>query len=283
MLKTFRRTFIPAAWLGWQVESNWTHPIVFFLFSALKPISGVMILVFMFRAVSHVSAGSPLYAYIYVGNALYIYVGAIVAGASYSILDDRERYRSLKYLYIAPVSVPVYMFGRAVARFATATLAVTITLAAGCLLFNVPIHPLQVDWLTFLAALLLGLLCLAAIGIILGSWTLTIRSEPHFLGEAVAAAMYLFSGAIFPITLLPASLQPIGYLMPMTYWLELMRRALLGANLSGFPTLASYSNGELFGILSILTASFGVVSGIAFRFFDRMARDRGLIDAQSNF
>jgi ABC-2 type transport system permease protein len=283
MLKTFRRTFITAAWLGWQIESNWAHPVVFFLFSALKPISGVMILVFMFRAVSHVSASSALYAYIYVGNALYIYVGATVAGVSYSILDDRERYRSLKYLYIAPVSVPVYMFGRAVARFATSTLAVTITLAAGRLIFQVPIHLLSVDWPVFIAALLLGLLCLAAIGIILGSWTLTIRSEPHFLGEAVAAAMYLFSGAIFPITLLPPSLQPIGYLMPMTWWLELMRRALLGANVSGFPTLVAYSNAELFGVLALLTGSFGAIAWFAFRYFDRRARDGGMIDAQSNF
>ena len=283
MLTMFRRTFVPAAWLGWQVESNWTHPLVFFLFSALKPISGVMILVFMFRAVSHVGASSPLYAYIYVGNALYIYVGAIVAGASYSILDDRERYRSLKYLYIAPISIPIYLFGRAVARFLTATLAVTITLAVGDVLFKVPIHPLSVDWPLLFGSLLLGVLCLAAIGIILGSWTLTIRSEPHFLGEAVAASMYLFSGAIFPITLLPRALQPIGFLTPMTYWLELMRRALLGANMAAFPTLVSYSNGKLFGILGVLTLCFGIVAFVSFRFFDRMARERGLIDAQSNF
>ena len=283
MLKTFRRTFIPAAWLGWQVESNWTQPIAFFLFSTIEPVCGVMIIVFMFRAVSNVSTSAPLYAYIYVGNALYIYVGAIVTGVSYSILDDRERYRSLKYLYIAPVSVPVYLFGRAVARFFTSTLAVAITLVAGRMLFKVPIYPLHVNWLMFLAALLLGLLCFAAIGIILGAWTLTIRSEPHFLGEAVSSAMYLFSGAIFPITLLPAFLQPIGYIMPMTYWLELQRRALLGSNLSAFPTLAGYSNAELFAVLAGLTGSFGVIAWIAFRFFDRMARDRGMIDAQSNF
>ena len=135
----------------------------------------------------------------------------------------------------------------------------------------------------FLAALVLGLLCLAAIGIVLGSCTLTIRSEPHMLGEAVAAAMYLFSGAIFPITLLPGPLQPIGYLMPMTYWLELLRRALLGSNLMAFPTLVLYSNAELFGVLAVLTGSFGLIAWFAFRFFDRMARDRGMIDAQSNF
>jgi len=283
MLKTFRRTFFPAAWLGWQVESSWTNPFVFFLFSALKPISGVMILVFMFRAVSHVAASSPIYAYIYVGNALYIYVGAIVAGTSYSILDDRERYRALKYLYIAPISVPVYLFGRAMARFLTGTIAVAITLAAGLLFFKVPIHPLDVNWPMLLAALFMGVLCLAAMGIILGSWTLTLRSEPHFLGESVAAALYLFSGAIFPITLLPSALQPIGYLTPMTYWLELMRRALLGADMAAFPTLASYSNGKLFGILAVLTLSFGGLAFFAFRLFDRIARDRGMIDAQSNF
>ena len=33
--------------------------------------------------------------------------------------------------------------------------------------------------------------------------TLTLRSEPHFLGEAVSAALYLFSGAVFPISVLP--------------------------------------------------------------------------------
>ena len=87
-----------------------------------------MILVFMYNAVSRNAADSPIYSYIYLGNAFYIYVGAVMAGGSYSILDDRERYRSLKYLYIAPINIPVYLLGRAVARFITGTIAVFITL-----------------------------------------------------------------------------------------------------------------------------------------------------------
>lgn len=282
-LKTLRRTFFPAAWLGWQVESNWTDPFVFFIFSALKPIASVMILVFMYRAVSHVGIDSSFYAYIFVGNALYIYAGAIIAGTSFSILDDRERYRVLKYLYIAPISIPAYLFGRAVSRFLTGSLAVTITLTAGVLFFKVPIHPLEVRWLMFFAALFLGILCLAAMGIILGSITLTLRSEPWFLGDSVAAALYLFSGAIFPITLLPLPLQPLGFLMPMTYWLELMRRALLGPGSAAFATLAAFSNPELFAILLLMTFGFGVIALAAHRLFDRIARDKGMIDAQSNF
>ncbi len=283
MRKTLLRSFLPAAWLGWQVESNWTDPLLFLAFSVLKPIASVLILVFMYNAVSRAGTNSPIYAYIYVGNAFYIYVGAVLAGASYSILDDRERYRTLKYLYIAPISIPVYLFGRAVARFITGSLAVVITLAAGILFFKLPIQLGAVDWPLLFAALPLGVLCLALLGLIVAGWTMTIRSEPWFVGDALGAALYLFSGAIFPITLLPAVLRPLGYIFPMTYWLELLRRALLGPGAAAFPTLAAYSNAQLFAILAVITLASGVIAFFSFRYFDRRARELGLIDAVSNF
>jgi len=237
----------------------------------------------MYRAVSRAGAGDPIYAYIYLGNAFYIYVGAVMAGASYSVLDDRERYRVLKYLYVAPINMPLYLFGRAVARFVTGTLAVVITLAAGVAFFGVPINLAQADWPMFLAALALGVLCLALMGIIIGGWTMTIRNEPWFIGDGTAAALYLFSGAIFPITILPSFLQPIGFALPMTYWLELLRRALLGPGAAAFPTLAAFSNAQLFGILAAITLVFAALARVAFRYFDRRARELGLLDAQSNF
>jgi ABC-2 type transport system permease protein len=283
MIQTFRRSFVPAAWLGWQIESNWTEPLLFLAFSVLRPLASVMILVFMFRSVARVGTDSPLYGYIFLGNAFYVYVVAIMAGASFSILDDRERYRSLKYIYIAPVHIPSYLFGRAMARFLTGTIAVVITVIVGVLVLNVPIHPFQVNWPMFIAAMLLGVISLGSMGIILGSLTLTIRSEAWFLGEATAGALALFSGAVFPVTLLPRYLQPIGFVLPMTYWLELVRRALLGPAAVGFPTLAAFGNTELFAILSSLTAAFSVAALLAFRYFDRVAREKGLIDVQSNF
>ncbi len=283
MFKTFSRSFFPAAWLGWQIESNWTDPFLFFVFSILKPVAGVMILVFMYNIVSRAGANAPIYAYIYLGNAFYIYVGAVMAGTSYSVLDDRERYRTLKYIYVAPVNIPIYMFGRAVARFITGSIAVIITLAAGVIFFKVPINFAVVNWPMFFAALALGLACLTFMGITLGAWTMTVRTEPWFLGEAFAAALYLFSGAIFPITILPAFLQPVGFAMPMTYWLELLRRALLGPGAAAFPTLAGFSNLQLFGILGGLTVVFSFIATFAYRYFDQVARDNGMIDAQSNF
>ena len=85
-IPVYLRSFRVAAWLGWQIESNWTDPYLFFVFSVLKPVSSVLILVFMYRIVSQAGPNSPIYAYIYLGNAFYIYVGAMVAGASFAIL-----------------------------------------------------------------------------------------------------------------------------------------------------------------------------------------------------
>ena len=44
MLGTLRRTLVPSTWLGWQVESNWTDPFLFLVFSVVKPVAGVLIL-----------------------------------------------------------------------------------------------------------------------------------------------------------------------------------------------------------------------------------------------
>ena len=207
----------------------------------------------------------------------------MMAGASFSILEDRERYRSLKYIYVAPIYIPAYLFGRAVARFLTGTMAVVVTVLSGVLLFKVPIHPLHVNWPLFFGSLLVGVICFGSIGVILGAFTLTVRAEAWFVGEAAAASLYLFSGAVFPITLLPSFLQPIGFALPMTYWLELLRRALLGSGAVGFPTMAPYGNAQLLAILVALTCGFSVLALVAFRHFDRIAREKGLIDVQSNF
>jgi ABC-2 type transport system permease protein len=151
------------------------------------------------------------------------------------------------------------------------------------LFFKVPLNVLNINWLMLIAAMIIGVACLTFMGIVLGMWTLTLRTEPWFIGEAVAAALYLFSGAIFPITLLPTFLQPIGFIMPMTYWLELIRRSLLGSGAAAFPTLAGFSDLQLFGVLGAITFAFCLIAFFAYRYFDKVARDEGMIDAQSNF
>ena len=277
------RSFRMATWLGWQIEANWTDPFLFAVYLVIKPLASVAILVVMYSIITNGNYDSPIFPYIYLGNAFYIYVAFVMTGVSLAVIEDREHYRTLKYMYVAPISMPYYLLGRGVSRFLVATVAVLITLAAGKLFLQLPLNLNQVNWGLFLVSLFLGITMLAMMGLILASITLMIVNHHFILGDAVAGALYLFSGAIFPLEVLPTWLRPVGFAMPITYWLELMRRSLIGNVAEAFPTLASFSNGQLLGILSGMTLLFAVTSVFIFRWCDHRARERGLIDWVTNY
>src|SRR5689334_18958023 len=103
------RSFFTAAWLGWQIESNWADPFLFAIYSIARPIASVMILVVMYKIVSDKGYNDPLFAYIYLGNALYVLVGQVITGTSQSVIEDREHYRTMKQLYTTPMHAYFYM------------------------------------------------------------------------------------------------------------------------------------------------------------------------------
>ena len=114
------RTLKYASWLGWQIESNWADPFLFFIYSVLRPIASVMILVVMYLVIARSETQAPLFAYIYIGNAFYIFVTGVMVGVSWAVIDDREHYGTLKYIYLSPIPYISYLFGRGVARLVTA-------------------------------------------------------------------------------------------------------------------------------------------------------------------
>jgi ABC-2 type transport system permease protein len=277
------RSFKVAAWLGWQIESNWTDPFLFAIYSIVKPLASAGILVIMYSIIAKGNFGTPIFPYIYYGNAFYIYVGAVMAGISWAVIDDREHYKTLKYMYIAPIRIPVYWLGRGVARFLSGSIAVVITLVFGVLFLHVPLDLAKVNWPLFIVSITLGIAMLSMMGLILASITLLIAHHFFLIGEAVASALYLLSGAIFPLDVLPAWLRPLGYAMPITYWLELMRRSLAGNVAQAFPTLARFNDLELVGILLVLSIVFAILSAFVYRYCDYRARESGLIDFVTNY
>jgi ABC-2 type transport system permease protein len=282
-LKTFGSSFKMAAWLGWQIESNWADPFLFAIYSFVKPLAGAFILVVMYSVITGADFQSPIFPYIYLGNAFYIYVGQIMTGISFAVIEDREHYKTLKYIYVAPVHFPTYLLGRAVARFLVASISVIITILVGVVFLQININLAAVDWPMFFIGLFVGVFMLAMMGLILAGVMLLSVHHVWSIGEAVAGALFLFSGAIFPLSVLPAILQPIGYAMPITYWLELLRRSLVGEVAEAFPTLQGFTNLDLLGILVGLTIVFAFVSIITFRWCEHRAREKGLLDVVTNY
>jgi ABC-2 type transport system permease protein len=249
----------------------------------VRPISRAAILVVMYGIITGGDFSNPMFPYIYLGNTFYNYVFTVMNGVSWAVIDDREHYRTLKYMYVAPIHIPLFLLGRGVAGFITASLSVIISILAGVLFLHVQIDITQVDWLLFIVSLVIGIAMLSLMGLILAAFSLLVVRHSGFLAEGVSGVLFLFSGAIYPLEVLPTWLQPVGFAIPITYWLELMRRSLIGNVAEAFPTLARFSNLELLGILVGLTVIFGVISFFTFQRCDRRARERGLIDRVTNY
>jgi len=272
-----------ASWLGWQIESNWADPFLFAVYSIVKPLAGAAILVVMYTIITRGDYDSPIFPYIYLGNAFYIYVGQLMTGISWAVIDDREHYKTLKYIYAAPIHFPTYLLGRGVARLLVATISVIVTILFGLLFLRLRIDLAAVNWPLFLLTLLVGVIMLALMGLTLAGTMLLLVHHMWELGGAVAGALYLFSGAIFPLDVLPPFLRPLGYIMPITYWLELLRRSLVGSVAQAFPTLSGFNNAQLMGILLGLTVAFAILSVGSFRWCERRMRELGVIDVTTNY
>src|SRR3954452_21981145 len=163
-----RRSFVTAVRLGWQMEANWTDPVLFFIYSVAKPLASALILVVMLEVIS--GGTRPDYrAFIVIGSALWSFVLSGVSGLAWMILDDRERYRMLKYLYVSPSDFLVVMFGRGVARLAVGAMGATITLVIGVLLLGVPFVPAAIDWPLLAVVLVLGIIATLAVGLMLAA------------------------------------------------------------------------------------------------------------------
>lgn len=273
-----------AAWLGWQVESNWTDPLLFVLYSIVKPVVGSLILVFMYLVITQGKTGTDLFAYIFVGNAFYAFVRATLSGLSFVIHDDREHYEMLKYVYMSPVQIYTYLLGRGMAQILVAAIAAGVTLTFGALVLGIPLDLFRIDYLYLFLGLALGLGGLVALGIILAGICLNTARHDWAISESVASALYLLCGVVFPLDVLPAWAQAIGKVLPPTYWIEVMRRALLGERAAAVSqVLGHYSDGSLLLVLLGATGGLWIVSYFAFKATERRARRLGLLDQRTNY
>lgn len=275
------RTFRNAAWLGWQMEANWTDPFLFATYSIVKPIAGTLILVFMYVVITNGQTGGAFFSFMYLGNAMYMYVAEVLFGVTWVIHDDREHYMTLKQVYIAPINFYTYIFGRAAIKIAITTVGVVLTLVFGVLVLGVSIDLAAVNWPLLLASLVLGLACLCIMGLALGGISFLTAKHGQGINEGVAGVFYVLSGVIFPITILPGWAQTVSKFLPVTYWMEGVRRGLspgVMTDLGNTTGLSGFSDLAIMLILVGSSIAFLFISLSVFRAADHQARKKGKID-----
>jgi ABC-2 type transport system permease protein len=270
-----------SAWLGWQVDSNWTDPMLFVIYAVARPLATALILVAMYWAVRGPAIHAATFAGFYVANAFHSYVNTVVVDMGWVIFGEREEYETLKYVVASPVGMRTYLSGRALVKFARASISVALPLLVGWFLLGV-----RWDWsharLALLAlSLALGLTATLFTGLLVAGLAMVLTRSAMTMLEGISLGFYLLCGVIFPVDLLPRALQWVSMALPFTWWYEAIRRFLLGHGASA--RFNHFGDATLVGGLALTTLVACVGSWWGYGKLEEQARRLGKLDQTTLF
>jgi ABC-2 type transport system permease protein len=270
-----------AAWLGWQLESNWADPFLFIVYSLVRPLATSLILAAMFWAVRGRGADASAFLAFYVGNAFHFYVVQVMIGMGWAVVEEREDYETLKYVFASPIGMFVYLAGRASVKLVLATVSLLLMLAVGWFVVGLRWDWGHVAWLPFLAAWALGLVATLFLGFLVAGMAMLLPRAAMNINEGISIALYLLCGVIFPIDLLPRALQWLALVLPFTWWYEALRRFLLGRGAS--VRLSHVPDATLLAALLVSTLVFSLASRWGYTRLEHRARQLGRLDQTTLF
>ncbi|MCX8094584.1 MAG: ABC transporter permease [Caldisericia bacterium] len=270
----FKASFL----LGWKIESNWTDPFLFIIYSLAKPLSSAFILIIMFVIITRNQL--PEYIpHLLIGNALHLYTANVLFGIAWTVIDDREYYETLKYVYISPISLFLFLTGRGFAKYITTTVSAIIILITGSLLLKVNFSLIPFWYIYLPIFIILGTLSLFIIGYFFAGVNFLISRQGWFLTQSATGVFLLLTGAIFPIDTLPSFLSKIGIFIPQTIWMDGMRIILLGSGWN--EAFKNFTINQMTSLLALENFVYFLVIFLFFNFSLKIARTRGLIDQRS--
>jgi len=139
-----------------------------------------------------------------------------------AIVREKER-GNLEQLLVTPVKPYEFILGKILPYVAIGMMVTISIIAAGWVLFSVPVRGSLVTLLVLALFFLLG--CLS-MGILLSTLAQN-QNQANQMIMFVAIPSILLSGFIFPREGMPAPARLIGTVIPMTYFLKILRGVLL--------------------------------------------------------
>ena len=273
--------------LGWRIESNWTDPTLFIIYTVAKPVASLLLLVVMIQIIGG-AASETTRTFVILGSALWATVIAGIQGPAWSVLDDRERYRMLKYLAVSPSRLLVLLVGRGGARLAAGTMGTAVALVFSVILLGLRIDLGAVHWPYLLVVLVVGVVPVVSIGVVLAAICLQTRQESWSYPDAFAGALFLVTGVVFPLAVLPDVLEVIGLINPVTWWVAGVRLAVTPdgpSSIGGEGSLWTAVTGSAAPDATTIVIALCVTGALAtlaataiFRSSERHARELGLLD-----
>jgi ABC-2 type transport system permease protein len=246
--------------VGWLFHlKGLTNSLFFVLISVLQPIIFASIAFFMVESGNR--SGTLLY--VALGAGLMGIWSATLFGSGGAIQWQRWQ-GTLELLVAAPSPFIMSLLPLTVATSSIGLYSIVATLGWGRLFFGVPldfVHPFQLA-----VALPATVLSLGMLGLVLAS-TFVLARNANAFSNLLEYPVWLATGLLVPLTLLPAWVEPISWVLAPSWGINAIRDAALGGG-SAWPEI---------GMCLLLGVVYLALGSVLLRNFERMARQRATL------
>jgi ABC-2 type transport system permease protein len=151
---------------------------------------------------------------------LVMQVGLILT--STAVVREKEA-GTLEQLIVTPVSRLGFVLGKVGPYAVIAFIDFNLIVGVGHLVFGVPVA--GSDALLLLSAFLF-IPAIVSLGLVISTFADT-QQQAIFLSVFILLPSVLLSGFIFPMEAIPLAIRPLSYLLPLTYFLEIIRGIMI--------------------------------------------------------
>ena len=167
--------------------------------------------------------GGDYFAFVLIGLAFSGYFG-VGLNSFAANLREAQTTGTLEAMLMTPTRLSTVIMSSSIYDYGFVTFQVFVYLALGGLLFGVQLDKGNTP--AALVVLVLTIIAMTSLGIIAASFIMVLkRGDPVTL--LISSLAILLGGVYYPVQLMPQWLQQLSRLLPITYSLDGMRRALL--------------------------------------------------------
>ncbi|MCG7840890.1 MAG: ABC transporter permease, partial [Methanomassiliicoccales archaeon] len=188
--------------------------------------------------------------------------------SSWSIGYDRMN-GTLESIMVTPAPLSSVVFGRCLWNAFLGLLNALAVFIVAHFAFAIDVSVR--DPLGFVVALFLTLLSLAVLGMIFGAFYVVTRASSAFF-QMLEFPIYVLSGAVFPLVILPEWTRPFSYALPATWGAE----ALKISAFTGYDSLSIGLPGAL-GLTALTTIVYLLISFQLFTYLEKRAKVNGTL------
>ena len=261
-IKLNLRLFWQGAVLSYIALFHWLRPSTYLASKIVMPLSQIL----FFTLLGTFASGQQNSSFYVIGNAMQIAAISGIYGVTMSIGGDRWN-GTLPYLFGTPANRLVLFLGRASLHIADGLVGVVIGFTWGVLLLGLDLS--KTDLPALALTILITTFSTSGLGLLMGCLGL-ITTNVMVVNNSVYFLLLLFSGANIPIASLPALMQRVSEVLPLTHGIQAARALIAGASLAQVAPLLQRE--------FLIGVGYALLGFLMFRWFERQAKKRGTLE-----